>query len=384
MATYQTNVAPISDTLAHHKAWANTYGGGFSTAGWSAQTGHGEVVASGTGASYAWTDTGSVHTTPTTALVPVRNYRFNGAFVPSATYTGANTADSTTTTDLVTYSTGGNTAITYVHITATSSLATVPPSDTTNWQPFIYEIWKSNGSNTSSLPIFVRIVYTIASTGNTGPRVLIQFGTGVDANGQLTGAPVITAVAPTSVRILDNAAAGNATAFDCDFAGDADNIRWIWQRGNTNTGYTNMFVIDRAKTGSGTDSDAFFFIGSISPSASTYITQSVVVPKPALGQPLTRSAIGWIGQVSNGSQTGTSAAFGTTPPYPCFPMIGYMANPLLGYMGFASADVTDGQLLPVWVYGASHTYLVNSVNIGTAAYSPQNIANGVCASILWE
>jgi len=385
MATYQTNVAPIADTIAHWKAFANFWGGGFTTAGWVLQTGHGEVNASGTGATYAWTDTGSVITAPTTALAAMRNYRFNGSWVSGATYTGGNTADGTTTTDLVTFASGGNTPITYVHISATSSSATNPASDTTNWQPFMYEIWKSNGSNTSSLPIFVRIVYSINSTGNTGPRLLFSVGTGVDANGQLTGTVNFATSAPLNIRVVDNAAAGSATAFECDFSGDADNFRFIFNRGNTvSTAWTWAYALDRAKTGTGTDSDAFFISLSLLPTGSTFITQSQVVPKPSLSPPLPRNAVGWQGTVFNGGSTSSQSAFGVTPPYPVFPAIGYLSNPCLGVMTFNNADVLDGAIIPVWIYGATHYYLVQSNTIATAAGSPVNVANANAMAILWE
>ena len=385
MATYQASIAPIVDTIPHWKTFAQFWGGGFTTAGWVLQTGHGEVNASGTGATYAWSDTGTVITLPTTALVAMRNYRFNGAWVSGNTYTGGNTADGTTTCDLVTFASGGNTPITYVHITATSNSATNPSADTTNWQPFMYEVWKSNGASTASAPIYCRIIYTVSATGNTGPRLLFSVGTGIDANGQLTGTVTFATSAPLNIRVVDNLAAGNANAFECDFSGDADNFRFVFNRGNTiSSGWIWAYVLDRAKTGVGVDSDAFFFSGSLLPTGGTFISQAQIVPKVTLSPPLPRNATGWPGTVFNGGATTSQIAFGVTPPYPIFPVVGYLSNPLLGAMTFNNADVLDGAILPVWIYGATHYYLVQSLSAATAAGSPVNVGTANVLAILWE
>jgi hypothetical protein len=134
-------------------------------------------VASGTGGSYAWTNV--VATPGATQVQPVIAYTFKGAWVSGSTYVGSNTINAAGEVDLVTD--GG---LTYVHITATSSAATAPGADATNWAPFNYEIWKSNGSNSSSLPIYIRLVYVTTPTANA-PGMHIGIGRGIDANGNL-------------------------------------------------------------------------------------------------------------------------------------------------------------------------------------------------------
>jgi hypothetical protein len=99
MATYQAWAAPISHTLAHFQAWAQFFGGGFTTLGWVAQTGHGEVVATGTGASYAFTT--PVLPNTGTSVVCAAAYTFKGAWVSGNTYVGGNSAG-TSVCDLVT------------------------------------------------------------------------------------------------------------------------------------------------------------------------------------------------------------------------------------------------------------------------------------------
>jgi hypothetical protein len=373
MATYQASAAPICDTLAHYIAWGQFLGGGFSAAGWSAQSGHGEVVASGTGATYAWTNAAAA---PTVGLTIAQSYTFKGAWVSGNTYVGGNTANLATEVDVVTY--GGNT---YVHITASSNSASTPAADTTNWQPFNFEIWKSNGSNTSSLPIYVRLVYTTA--GSNAFRIHMQIGTGVDANGNLTGTVTLTATTPTNNISIDNGTNNTGTMGELDFSGDADNCRFILWRGGPAAGYNSALVIDRAKTATGADSDAYVYIGSALTAASTAAARNSIILKSALGGVLTQATTGWLGVVSNSGAHPTTG-FGATPAYPIFPILGFVGNPLLGAVGVVGGDVPDGTILPVWMYGASHNFLCNTYT--TAAGSAlNNIAtNGVYVAIRWE
>jgi hypothetical protein len=57
---------------------------------------------------------------------------------------------------------------------------------------------------------------------------------------------------------------------------------------------------------------------------------------------------------------------------------------LLGCVGFHNTEVQNGAIMPVWIYGAVHSYMVN--NTSTAALSTlDNVAtNGVTPAILWE
>jgi hypothetical protein len=400
MATYSAvAVKAFSDNLADHQAWAQSFGGGFTTAGWVAQTGHGEVVASGTGATYAWTNTGSVLLLPTTMITPITNYRFNGAWVSGNTYVGGNAFNGAGPYDLVTFHTGGNTDITYVHVTATSSLTTNPATDTTNWQPFIYEIWKTgSSSNSTSNPIYVRIVYTVNGTslavagGSTGPAIHLGIGSGIDSNGNLTGAINTAGVAPLTNGFVTVAATGTNSTGDMDFSGDLDNIRWVTWRGLATAGYQWVVCIDRAKTGSGADSDAFSYVGMLLDNAPTFgsgtqrIFNSILL-KPTLGSPINQTATGtapMAGLVSNGLTTGNMTQFGATPPLPIFPLIGYVSNPVLGLVGFSNGDVNDGQIMPVWMYGAAHNFLVSKAVPATAANNLTGITNTVAPAIGWE
>lgn len=398
MSTYQvTGVQPISDTLAHFLAWAQTFGQALSGFGWVKQSGHGELVDNGsTGAAYAWANVGSVLTVPTTALVPPQNYRFNGAWVSGNTYTGSNTINSATTTDLVTFAVGGNTPITYVHITATSSLATTPAADTTNWQPFMYEIWKSNGTQSGSLPIYLRIVYTVATSANTGPAIHLSIGTSVDANGNIptaNAAQFLTITAPVTNAVISTAAAGVANTGDLNFAGDADNFRFILWRGITSTNKWNWLLnIERARTATGATSDAYVHIAASMPTQNAGRLGAAIIPNTALGAPMgqintgTNSSNALAGLVVSGGVLTSLVGFGASNPFPIFPVgLGFLANPLLGLMGFNQADFTDGAITPVWMYGSSHNYLICKTNCGTnSTDNLANVINTIVPGILWE
>lgn len=396
MATYQAQTIAVVDTLAHFQAANQWLGGGFTTCGWTAVGGstgatsansHGEVVASGTGATYAWTNTGSVLTTPTTVLAAQPNYVFQGTWVSGGTYVGSNTANAARV-DLVTFATAGNTPVTYQKITASSSGATNPPNDTTNWQPCIFEIWKSNGAMTTTNPIYVRIVYTVGSVvaGNFNPRINVSIGSGVDSSGNITGAVSVTTSAPTTINTIGQAAVATVVGqFDCNVSGDADNIRWVGWRGSNQGAPSNMYVmiIDRSKTATGTDSDAFTFVGFCGGQLGAAHAFSQYLLKASLGTPVLQSTAGWMGVITTAGLTSTINVFGTNPALPIFPLVGYVANPLLGAVGFNSTDVSDGGVYPVWLYGSSHNFM--AINSQTAAGSTiNNVATGVIPAIRWE
>jgi hypothetical protein len=374
MATYQTFAPPISDTLAHFKAWAQFFGAGFTTIGWTAQTGHGEVVATGTGATYAWTSA----SLPTTALLAPQAYTFKGAFVGGTTYVGGNTANLATEVDVVTD--GG---VTYQHITASSALATAPGADTTNWQPLIFEIWKSNGSNSASLPIYVKLIYTVQTTAGTAVRYRIGIGTGVDVNGNLINPLPLTQTNPVWDFLVDAATGTSTTSAEMDFAGDADNFRYVTFRGAASpAALVNCVVVDRSKTSAGLDTNAFAFVGLLLDNSNSGITYSFIIANSNLTNvPLSVTRSGWAGVVFGGNCTTSMAAFGGVPTFPVFPLPGYLANPCLGVIGLHKLDgLVDGTQIPVWMYGQSHNYLV-ATSVATAM---DNQTNGIYPAILWE
>jgi len=394
VATYQVAACQaIGDTLAHWRKFVEFFGGGFTTIGWTAQTGHGELTSTGTGATYTITGLAL----PTTTLANVTGpYHFKGAWVSGNTYIGGN-ALATTTTDIVTD--GG---LSYVHVTASSSLTSpsgIPGTDTTNWQPIFFEIWKSSGAQSTSHPIYVRITYTLAGSAftvgsaSTGPGFHFALGTGIDSDGNITGAITINpASAPFTNGLQIVAQTGNSATGDMNFAGDSDNFRFMTWRGLATGGYQWIVVCDRAKTASGTDSDAFAYVAQFNMAGTNATGGSqriggAILYKPSLGTPANiafAASNPLPGLVGNGSITTTMSQFGATPPFPIFPPVGYLGNPLLGMVGFQKGDVQDGQVMPVWMYGASHNYLASAANISSGNNNANGVANSMAPAILWE
>jgi hypothetical protein len=145
-------------------------------------------------------------------------------------------------------------------------------------------------------------------------------------------------------------------------------------------------VIDRAKNSQGADTDAYVYVGSTLLQQGATQLRSCIIPNSAIGAaPLSvNSATGWLGLVWACNTSSSLTLFGSTPPLPIFPMLGFLANPLLGCVGFHAIEVSDGQIIPVWAYGATHSYLVNK----TATVALQTLdnqgTNGVIPAILWE
>jgi hypothetical protein len=382
MATFVTYAAPIADTLAHWTLWAQSFGQALTSFGWIAQTGHGELPATGSGASYAFTNP----VLPAATVNPMSIYTYRGAWVSGTNYTnGSNTAGGTA--DLVTDNASGGNGITYVKITTTNaSNTTAPHSNATDWLPLQFEIWKSNGANSASLPLYLRLAYTTAGAANNTIRLLISLGTGIDANGNVTGSIPWSGTVPTATGMCDDGAVTSSTLGEMDFAGDADNFRCFVFRGHPTTLFGQTLVIDRAKNSQGADTDAYVYVGSTLLQQGATQLRSCIIPNSAIGAaPLSvNSATGWLGLVWACNTSSSLTLFGSTPPLPIFPMLGFLANPLLGCVGFHAIEVSDGQIIPVWAYGATHSYLVNK----TATVALQTLdnqgTNGVIPAILWE
>jgi hypothetical protein len=455
MATYQVWAAPISDTLGHFQALAQFFGGGFTTLGWQAQSGHGEVVATGTGASYAFT-------TPvlpgTVSILAPNQYTFKGAYSSGTAYVGANSSGAAGEVDLVTA--GGvtyqcivaanqyvltsaaisGTTVTYTGtitngsgnalVGATFTIAgfansgnngtfvitasTVTTLVCTNaagvnethagtancnpttangiiWAPLQFEIWKSNGANTASLPLYMRLTYTTA--GTNGYRVILALGTGIDSNGNITNPVPLNTGAPYCA-LLDNSTSSTSVLGEMDMSGDADNVRIVtWRNAAalmSSVNYNNILVVDRAKTSTGADTDAFAYVGSCLAQGTAQVAKSAIILNPQQGGVVLSGVLqnqnGWMGAVTWAGFNASAVVMGSAAVAPIFPLVGYCANPLLGAVCIHQNDYkgSDGAIIPVWTYGAVHSYMVLT-GITAAAGMLDNVAsNGTNPAILWE
>ncbi len=323
----------------------------------------------------------------------------NGIVGMSITTTGFAASagvNNTTGTVLASHTTGFGIVLTGANEThaGLATMNTAPASDTAHWVPYNFEIWKSNGPMSTTHPIYVKWVYTGTSSM---PIIMLSVGTGVDANGRITGAMILSATAPLSIAWLDSvAAAGGSTLVETDFCGDADNLSLcLWRTGIAQgilTGSSqgpHVLMIDRAKTATGADSDAYVqvcFVGFVS--STTPFVASAVILNPTLGGIISKvgatgaAGVGWVGVPS--FPVGSLSNFGATPPIPILPLVGYVANPCLGVVVFSRSDVQVGSLQPVWVYGAMHKFLVVNADCTVGSTSVNAVNGASCCAIRWE
>jgi hypothetical protein len=375
MATMTIQATYDSSTVPHYVQWGQMLGQALTQFGWVPQTGHGEIVNNGlTGTSYAWSNI--VAGPGTTALAPAANYNFQGAWVSGNTYVGGNTAGGSNY-DVVTSS-----GLTYVHITATSSLATAPAADTTNWAPFNFEIWKTNGPLSSGAPYYLKICYVQNATTTGTPAMHITLGKGVDVNGNVYQAFQFSNNTPVTTIRANSTQAISTTLWNNNFSGDADNFRFVlYQNFGTNSTNVFTFSFDRGYNSAGTQIDAFATLYHMLPIAGSLTPQSCLQFKNALGGAnFNYDSTRWSGSLS---WTGSSMSnMGAILAAPVFPLMGFVGAPTLGVVTFPQSDVVDSSIQPVWQYGATHLYLVVR-NIPNAA-SPNGTNAASCPGILWE
>lgn len=363
MATIQKNLVYDCSSLANFKQWAQGLSSTMSSLGWildtndpnSYQVNWSNVVAVPTGSPYCSTVNNGA--------------RAQGAWVSGTSYTGVG-INSSGTFDIVTD--GG---ITYACILSTSG-TTAPGADATHWQPYYLEIWKSNGPNSATLPVYIRFQYTQSSSA---PCINISIGTASSGTSLVAGNLFNTGV--DSQIISGGASPSGGALYISNFSGDADNLRFImWHGGTVNaTQVPFVLVVDRAADQFGARTDSFVTIaiaynntsvgcqfllknGSQFPSGAA-ITNTPAWPVPHIPQ--------------------ASCAFGgQIPAFPLFPMVGFLANPAKGLVGFAWNDVQDKSLVNIYMLGASRSYLI--IKNTACSYALSSTGNFAAMGILWE
>ena len=152
----------------------------------------------------------------------------------------------------------------------------------------------------------------------------------------------------------------------------------------TNSAVPSIYVMDRAKDNFGTDLDAYVMC-LYAASASSF---AQVIYKPGTGG--TRYPVGTTPWVRwpipsfgyTGATTTSLATNNNTPVLPIFPVgLGYLATPCLGAIVIKVSDSVEGALIPIFMYGAAHTYLIGKGNYTTV--DPGNTA-GACVGIRWD
>lgn len=259
--------------------------------------------------------------------------------------------------------------------TALSSLGWVKTSDTgqVDWSAnpavpaangYVYEIWRANDSLQSTCPIVFKIEYGSV----TGPVPSLRFTVGTGSNGSgiiLNAGASITVPNAGSVNL-------GATQWECDFSGTSGRISILMWRNASNAVMAWYFAIERSKSAAGADTDSYFVLNVTCNSGKLY------------QQHFNNTATGGIsGQETSWMAFMTalgSAGFGNnTAVCPVFPLVGKVDNPLMGTLIARGADVPEGMVLSVNIYGATHTYIASKAG---ALASPAGGSNATL--MLWE
>lgn len=239
-----------------------------------------------------------------------------------------------------------------------TALATVPSN------AFVYEIWQSADSLSSTLPIVVRIEYGYSSTS---VQVRLSVGTASNGTGSITGN--VISGAPWNANNLQSNA--GSSVYPCFFSGDSGTFRmFMWQNSNA----CFVAIIERSVDSTGNyTADYFSVITANSNSPSSGFQQTVTASGAA------NRENGVIAPaLTNGS--GTGYWNGSVAALPVFPVIGKIGNPMLSVMTCVGGDAADGSIVTVQgFYGSTHTFVAANrgqlaAYCGTRQYNTTNMA----------
>lgn len=208
-----------------------------------------------------------------------------------------------------------------------------------------YEIWRFADALQATAPVYFKIQYGEGSAVD-GAGIRIQFGTGSDGAGNLTG---------TLSTARD--AEGNATAVACIVVGSGDTNRFAFAGGwLAASGLGLCFSFERMKdaTGADTAEGVMWSAHSTGNASSTAAVNENTLWNPSVGDyGLTETNM--MGMFPSGSTTKTvSLAMVIT----LWHNKGVWANPMLGLVGVYTGDFAVSSTFVAVMYGVSHTYYV--------------------------
>lgn len=208
-----------------------------------------------------------------------------------------------------------------------------------------YEIWRLNDTLQATAPVYIKIQYGEGSAVD-GPGIRVQFGTGSNGSGTLTG-NVSTA----------RDAEGNAQAGACIVVGSGDSSRFCFAGGWTaGSGLGLCFTFERTKDALGADTA----LGMMWSAHSTgNASNTAAVNESTLWNP----SVGDYGLVETNfmslfptGSTMKTVSLGMVAPV--FHNIGVFINPQLGFVGVYTNDYAVSSTFVANMYGSSHTYYV--------------------------
>lgn len=268
---------------------------------------------------------------------------------------------------------------------AWGSVATLP---TASAYPH-YEIWQFTDTLQATMPMFMKIEYGAASTvGN--PAIRIQFGTGTDGAGMLTG--VTSRQQGTNNLVASTSATSNIYA-----AGDGSFLTLIVGLPYNGPLYKTpliMALFDRSRDNTGSAVGDGAFVGFIANSGNSSLGNNYNsdIPPSAVYQQMYSTSLGVWGTASpgmpvllGGNHFGTAFTLSESGAMPMV-TLHPLPHPGLACLGAYKDDFIAGMVVSINVLGSLHTYIaldstVNSCNPMGFASTFDN-SNGLIHSLL--
>jgi hypothetical protein len=317
----------------------------------------------------------------------------NGHSLVVSGFTGGNTANNGTFTVIASHgsnslaSAGGifgvvNAGVTVAVAGATTTENTPPESDPIHWTNYNYEVWQFTDASASTNPFFFRFVYSRNSGSPVGANINYSAGTSTTGTGFVSGQTFTNAGAEFNIDSGAVNGQGSAT-YECNFSTpvSGSSLSMMMWRDAVFTLNTIPFtiILDRAKDNFGSELDAYV----VCLTATSGAAAEQILYKPGTGgtkipnstTPWSRWSVPNFGSTAVGTNN-------NAPVLPVFPVgLGYLATPCLGAIVFKNGDCVEGSLIPVFMYGAAHVFLVGKGNYTTL---DQGSASAAGVGIRWE
>lgn len=206
-----------------------------------------------------------------------------------------------------------------------------------------YEIWRFNDSLQATAPVFIKIEYGSSGTASA-PGVRIQFGSGSNGSGTLTGN--LSSQYPSAVVSITT----NAVV-----VGSGNTNRFCIAAGFTLTGgYGMFFGFERSKDAAGNDTaEAVLAVFSNVSASTAASTRYYIVWSTTLGNLGVHTQISAPALFPPGA---TAAAGSQVIVCPILHSKGIFMNPGMNFAGYFTENIAVNGTPSVYVYGASHTY----------------------------
>lgn len=363
-----STTVPGCTNLTDFKSWAMAISAWMASIGWLQTNDTGQAV---------WTATvltcTQVAMTGTVATISYSSFTGPAPRAGmSVTFSGFSNGGNNTALTLTAVSGGSSGTVTATNASGvnethagsgtTTAQSAVPGTSTT-----IYEIWESQDSVSSTLPIFLRLEYGQSATANSNLFKLTG-GTGSNGSGTLTGN--VSSVLAHSSNSAGTTGVGNNSVF----SGDASRVLCAMFINAGNVANPILFAIERSHDSSGADTDSYFMvITNFATSGSRFPAQQIV-QKPALGGTLTAETahITALTTLASGV-VGTNIALG-----PLFPVIGKLDNPSMAIAFSKGGDIVEGATVTVPYFGSNHTfYCTKASSVFTSEPVNSGTSNGI-------